>query len=46
MRNLGKKINAHFYWTLAAMVGLAGLIAKGFHWSAGVGTGAGCEKWC
>lgn len=32
LRDLGKKLDAHFYWILAAMVGLAGLMAKGFHW--------------
>ena len=32
LRDLGKKIDAHFYWMLAAMFGLAGLMAKGFHW--------------
>jgi len=32
LRDIVKKIDAHFYWMLAAMAGLAGLIAKGFHW--------------
>lgn len=32
VRDLGKKMDTHFYWVLAAFVGLAGLMAKGFHW--------------
>ncbi len=29
---LGKKMDAHFYWTLTAMAGIVGLLSKGFKW--------------
>jgi hypothetical protein len=32
LRALGKKMDAHFYWTLTAMAGIVGLLAKGFKW--------------
>lgn len=32
LRDLGKKMDAHFYWMLAAFAGMATLMAKGFHW--------------
>ena len=32
LRALGKKMDAHFYWTLTAMGGIVGLLAKGFKW--------------
>lgn len=32
LRDLVKKIDTHFYWLLAAMVGLGSLMAKGFKW--------------
>ena len=32
LRDLGKKMDAHFYWVLAAFAGMAVLMAKGFKW--------------
>ncbi len=32
LRALTKKVDQHFYVMLGAIVGLAGLMAKGFHW--------------
>jgi len=32
LRALGKKMDAHFYWTLTAMASIVGLLAKGFKW--------------
>ena len=32
LRELVKKIDGNFLWLLAAMAGLAGLLAKGFKW--------------
>ena len=32
IRDLGKKLDTHFYITWAGIIGLAGLMAKGFHW--------------
>ena len=32
LRALGKKMDTHFYWTLTAMAGVVGLLAKGFKW--------------
>ena len=32
LRDLGKKLDTHFLWLLAALAGLAGMVAKGLHW--------------
>ena len=32
IRALGKKLDIHFYITWGGLIGLAGLIGKGFHW--------------
>lgn len=32
LRDLSKKMDAHFYWVLAAFAGMAVLMAKGFKW--------------